>query len=144
MSDLNTQKTILHNTLATMDTYATMYFQSQTNTSALTNQIHTLEGQRNEMQARLNLEKQASEVHDRQFVDSTRSGKVNADVVDRGVNTYQDWVFLAFFSTYTLMIIVLVIYSSTFSSKKMVSIGAFLGGGIFLGIVMLGLLVRFA
>ncbi len=104
--------------------------------SALQEEVRTLEAKHASLQA-------VADTYDREFLDRGQLGEPSF-WSRRGFNTFQDWLLGAFFLIYAIVCLAILTYTVLYSTKKLQGAAIVLGVSIVLGIMMTGVIARFA
>jgi hypothetical protein len=82
----------------------------------------------------------ATETYEREFLDRSSSGGGGGRPA--GLKSFQDWVLLAFFGLYALLLVIMIVFVMRTSTKKLRAVATVLAGGTALGAMMMGMIVR--
>jgi hypothetical protein len=129
------------NTLPTLRTQYTTMVNAGT---ALRNQNTGLQTELRELQTKQASLQTVADTYDREFLD--RGGRPPKATLwsRRGFHTFQDWLLGAFFLIYALVSLALLVYVVVYSKKKLQGGAIVLSVAVILGIIMVGLIARFA
>ena len=88
---------------------------------------------------------QAADTYDKDFLDRAETGRVSGSGFweRRGVSTMQDWLLLFFFTVYAAWLIVCIVYTLQYSTKKLFTLSFILIGGPIFGVFLAALIMRF-
>lgn len=148
-SDLNKRKANLTFTLNTIGTLYTEYDQRLKNQAVEIRQKTELENQKVALEAKLAAIKSSADTYDREFLDRT-AGVGSSEVVRsgfwarRGFRTFQDWVLAAFFLAYALVGLGITGLLVARANKKLAAAFICLTATVIIGIMMAGMIMRFA
>lgn len=144
MDDLVARRNAAQQELATLSSYASNYFSQMPSMTDNMRQKEKLEGQLSNLKAEHALIKQSADTYERDFLDRTETGRASTSgfFARRGISTLQDWTLFLFFATYAAWLLVLIVYTLRFSSRKLFTVGFILFFGPILGIFFGALILR--
>jgi len=97
-----------------------------------------------QLRAKLASVRKISDTYDREYLDRMADKPLNSFWRLRGVSTLQDWVLLVFFFIYGIITLTLVVMVVMFSKAPVFNGVMLLGTALALGIMITGVIVRFA
>jgi Flp pilus assembly protein TadB len=87
--------------------------------------------------------KKVGDTYDREFIDRS-AGKNNMGFFRRrGITTLQDWILFFFFLSYAIICIIIVIYSTAMSTRKIITFGMTVTISLVVGVMLSAMLMRF-
>ena len=130
-------RAILHAAQTAYNTYSTQVTTTDTSSEQLANLNH----EKLKLNSQIANIRKISDTYNREYLDrSTSVGFWNL----RGVSTLQDWVLLAFFGMYGLVILLISMVAVMYSRTPVYSVGIVVILGIILAIMMTAVIMRFA
>jgi hypothetical protein len=137
---LTTTTNMLNNTVPNLfNQYQTML----RNSASLTKQNSGLQSQVNALKSKLKDIEKISETYDREFLDRTAINK-RGFFQAFGVYTMQDWLVLIFFVLYSIICFSILCFVLIKSTQKLVGALIVIGFSIFIGLMLIGIIMRFA
>jgi hypothetical protein len=134
-------------TKSMLDSTATNLFQQyqagQTASATLRSQSSVLQAKLDSLNTKLANVKKAGDTYDREFIDRS-AGKNNMGFFRRkGITTLQDWILFFFFLSYSLICIIIVIYSTAMSTRKIITFGMTVTISLVVGVMLSAVVMRF-
>ena len=129
---------------STTDSYNNTYTRQVSNAGSSNAQLTGLEGNLVQLRAKLANVRKISDTYDREYLDRLTDKPLNSFWRLRGVSTLQDWVLLVFFLIYGIICLTLVLMVFMFSRAPLFNGVMLLGASFSLGIMIVGVIVRFA
>ena len=110
--------------------------------SSTVNQNNTLQGELDQLKARLANIRQESEKYDREFLDYS-SGGGSSRFTRWGISTLQDWLLLFFFFSYAFICVFLIVFATNAAGFSISTLVSQVVGAIVFGIMMSAVIMRF-
>lgn len=109
--------------------------------SSVVNQNITLQGELDQLKARLANIRQEGEKYDREFLDYS-SGKGGNRFTRWGISTLQDWLLFFFFLSYAFICLCLIIFATNAAGFSITTLVSQILAAIVFGIMMSAVIIR--
>ena len=129
---------------STRDSYNNTYMRQISSAGSSNMQLSGLQENLVQLRAKLASVRKISDTYDREYLDRMADKPLNSFWRLRGVSTLQDWVLLVFFFIYGIITLTLVVMVVMFSKAPVFNGVMLLGTALALGIMITGVIVRFA
>lgn len=129
---------------STRDSYNNTYTRQISSAGSSNMQLSGLQENLVQLRAKLASVRKISDTYDREYLDRMADKPLNSFWRLRGVSTLQDWVLLVFFFIYGIITLTLVVMVVMFSKAPVFNGVMLLGTALALGIMITGVIVRFA
>ena len=126
------------------DTYTNQYTTLSGNSGSATAQNRQLQLQLDTLNAKLATAKGLSDTYDREFLDRSADRKISGFFSSRGVNTFQDWLLLIFYTLYVGISFGLCVLALYASQNPLVSVAMIVSASALVGVMITAVIVRFA
>ncbi len=140
MADLTIAQDMLNNTCTALFTQYTQLKGSLTGSVTQKDKLtERLAAIRNQVRGY----QKEGDVYDREFLDRREAGEGNLGVMGRlGFKTLQDWVLGAFFGSYILAVLMLMLHTTLYSQTVLKGLALILVSSIILGILVSVMILR--
>lgn len=129
---------------STRDSYNNTYTRQISNAGSSNTQLSGLEANLVQLRAKLASLRKISDTYDREYLDRMTDKPLNSFWRLRGVSTLQDWVLIVFFFIYGIISLTLVVMVVMLGKSPVFNGFMLLAVSIILGIMIMGVIVRFA
>jgi hypothetical protein len=129
---------------STRDSYNNTYTRQISSAGSSNMQLSGLQENLVQLRAKLASVRKISDTYDREYLDRMADKPLNSFWRLRGVSTLQDGVLLVFFFIYGIITLTLVVMVVMFSKAPVFNGVMLLGTALALGIMITGVIVRFA
>jgi hypothetical protein len=129
---------------STRDSYNNTYTRQISNAGSSNTQLSGLEANLVQLRAKLASLRKISDTYDREYLDRMTDKPLNSFWRLRGVSTLQDWVLMLFFFIYGIISLTLVVMVVMLGKSPVFNGFMLLAVSIILGIMIMGVIVRFA
>ena len=126
------------------DAYTNEYSTRTANSGSAVVQNQNLQLQLNTLNAKLATAKSLSDTYDREFLDRSADKKIGGFFSSRGVNTFQDWLLLIFYTLYGLISFGICIIALYGSQSPLISVSMVISASLLMGVLITAMIVRFA
>ena len=143
MGDIPARLAVLNSVVTqTLPTLQTQYTQTVRASATLGDQNSGLQDQVRRLEAKHASLEKVADTYDREFLDRPRVA--STFWTRRGFQTFQDWLLGAFFLVYAIVCLGLLGYTLLYSTKKLQGAALVVAVSVVLGVMMTGVISRFA